>query len=198
MDELLDSVMKTEGIGLYANPPNLQERNNIQKAIFYLRLLDDGSNLLDVKGVIQDTHKILMKGLRNDGGQFSMNLRTATFRGEETTYPTFSDPDLTYSALLFLVDMYNNTKNSVKFLCTFLYLHPFGDGNGRLGKLILSYCLGWRKTSFPTQEKYLLALTSIQKRLPKFGFIDTENKALEMVYIVWNSDTQKLEELLLQ
>jgi len=139
-----------------------------------------------------------MEGIRKDGGQFSTKLRTASFRGEETTYPTFLDQNLTYRALLFLVDLYNNVKNSVKFLFTFLCLHPFGDGNGRLGKIIFSYCLSWRKTTFPSQEKYLDVLTSIQRKLPEFGFIDTETKALEMVYTVWNADTRKLEELLLQ
>lgn len=196
MDRLRESISKTEGIGLWSYPPKHKEHENIKKAILYLQSLDDGSRLLDVEGFIQDTHQILMEGIRKDGGQFSVCLRTASFRGEEIIYPAFADQNLTYAALLFIVDLYNATKNSVKFLFTFLYIHPFGDGNGRLGKLLLSYCSGWEKTFFPPQEQYLIALMSAQKKLPEFGFIDTETKALEMVYTIWNADTLKLEELL--
>jgi len=122
------------------------------------------AQLLD-PSILQETHEILMRNLlagKTAGGKFSTNKRTALVLGNSFNYPTFRTEDIAFAAVTALVDIYNSSathlKNKLsentteetltnifrliaKVLFTFLQLHPFADGNGRLGRLLCSYFL---------------------------------------------------------
>lgn len=124
------------------------------------------SQLLEA-GLIQDIHKELMKGLLDERqtapGKFSKKERIGCMFGNTFHYPRFETEDIAFAAITALVDNYNTSVGEMKaklsadslteetltqifrliakVLFTFLQLHPFADGNGRLGRLLCSYFL---------------------------------------------------------
>ena len=114
--------------------------------------------------LIQRIHSILMKDLlgRNQtaAGRFSTEVRFS-MQGQTFYYPTFKKEDIAIAAIEAWLDNYNDSVRIMKdraesltdetltqifrlvakFVFTFLQLHLFADGNGRLGRLICSYIL---------------------------------------------------------
>ena len=123
--------------------------------------------LIDVDNFVLGLHKTLMNNVMDDSktipGHFSINERSASFKGDRHTYPRFATEVVAYTAIQTLVDKYadileeirkipdepKNEEKKIKymfkcaslFLFGFLTLHPFGDGNGRLARLLCSYSL---------------------------------------------------------
>lgn len=119
--------------------------------------------LLEVDSCILATHKCLMRGLsmKTPGGLFSTEVRQTIADGELHQYPKFETHNDARDAVLRIVDRYNRLCFSIKdqecqdeylfvrnmFKCVvwlfyeLLSLHPFGDGNGRLCRLILNYAI---------------------------------------------------------
>lgn len=123
--------------------------------------------LIDMDAFVIGLHKLLMNGVMDDAktkpGQFSINERNATYKSQLHTYPRFATEELAYTAIQTLVDKYADILDEIKkipdkpvneekkieyffkcaslFLFAFTELHPFGDGNGRLARLLCSYSL---------------------------------------------------------
>ena len=123
--------------------------------------------LIDVDVCILDEHKILMEQVMDGNytkpGSFSTNERKAHFKGIVHKYPRFAQEELVRTAIQTLVDIYVEMVEEIRqipdspdkarekihksfkcvsvFLFGFLTLHPFGNGNGRLARLLCSYSL---------------------------------------------------------
>lgn len=120
--------------------------------------------LLEVDSYILATHERLMRGMsmKTPGGLFSTEVRrTIVSDGEVHQYPKFETHNDARNAVMRIVDRYNMLCFSIRnqehqdeyvfvkniFKCTvwlfheLLSLHPFGDGNGRLCRLVLNYAI---------------------------------------------------------
>ena len=125
----------------------------------------DLDKLLDIKDCIQKAHEILTTDVLSDEmipGQFSTCRRYREFDNKIYHYPHFKTEKIPEEALQSIVDEYHKHlfhrkeeiqkpmslellkkifKVATLFLFTFLHLHPFSNGNGRLGRLLCSYIL---------------------------------------------------------
>ena len=183
----------------------------------------DLDKLLDVKECIQKAHEILTTDVLSDEmipGQFSTRRRYGEFDNEIYHYPHFKTENIAEAAVQSIVDEYHkhlvNIKKEIQkpmtvellkkifkvatsFLFSFLQLHPFSDGNGRLGRLLCSHVLGLF-SPFPTaiynvfsstrHGDYVQALvnariamndTDIQEKI-KNDQVSTENEAINIAY----------------
>ena len=89
---------------------------------------------------IKDWHKVLMRGLINNAGEFSTKQRVLSNIDTQLTHPN----DIVEELELW-VKKYNNIQHLsdiAKSHYHFEMIHPFSDGNGRIGRLIvLAQCL---------------------------------------------------------
>lgn len=119
--------------------------------------------LIEETSFIQDIHKVLMKGVMKQSstpaGEYCTEDRIAEFEGEEHWYPKFDSKEDANKKVTDLVHNYNflvvkiknisakkeKIRNIFKLAAWFFFelisLHPFGDGNGRLCRLLCSYVL---------------------------------------------------------
>ena len=181
------------------SPANVEEQEtvNIRNAYSYLdqevkKEEDELLGLLELK-LVQEVHKIILENVAvqrggTPPGKLSSKRRITTWKGETYEYQNPKDME---SAVNTLLDRYNDLLHSMKSednskqekvyklfkICSwlifeFLDLHPFGDGNGRLCRLLCSYILSVM-TPFPTpiyniwsssrKEDYKQALVDARK-----------------------------------
>lgn len=116
-----------------------QEAKNHQAALGYLfRMLQEGKEVIHEDDILK-LHAILMNGIRPDVGQY----RTHSVRivgSNVVTANYLKVPELMTS----LVRMLNKkSKNVFHHLAIthaqFEQIHPFSDGNGRVGRLLMHY-----------------------------------------------------------
>ncbi len=88
---------------------------------------------------IKNWHFILMQGVREDAGEFSQYQRVIP-----NVKVTLTHPDNIVEELSLWIDRYKNIK-TIKDIASahidFEMIHPFGDGNGRIGRLIMTFHL---------------------------------------------------------
>lgn len=175
--------------------------------------------LIDIDVCILHAHKILMEQVMDDNntkpGSFSTNERKAYFKGILHKYPRFAQEELVHIAIQTLVDKYvamveeirqipdspdkarekiqKSFKCASVFLFGFLTLHPFGDGNGRLARLLCSYSLFtfspfltpiFNVFSSSVNDDYVDALIEARKGLSLPENITTEEEAKEAAIAV--------------
>ena len=85
---------------------------------------------------IKNWHYNLMQGIRKDAGEYSKKIRIIPNTEISTT-----DPDDIKAEIEYWVSKYSGI-NTIEEIATshahFESIHPFGDGNGRVGRLIMS------------------------------------------------------------
>ena len=189
--------------------------------------------LIDVDVFILEVHKILMDKVMDDKntrpGQFSTRERSARFKGELHTYPRFATEELAHITIQTLVDKYADMREEIRkipdrpenekekieksfkcaslFLFGFLTLHPFGDGNGRLARLLCSYSLFtfspfltpiFNVFSPSVNSDYVDALVASRQGLKLPEIICTEQEAMEAALTVLRQKPCDLCSLLIQ
>jgi len=85
---------------------------------------------------IRDWHYNLMQGIRRDAGQYSINIRIIPDAEIATTDPEDIEAEIEY-----WVSKYRGIdaiEGIAKAHAHFESIHPFGDGNGRVGRLIMT------------------------------------------------------------
>ncbi len=85
---------------------------------------------------IRDWHYNLMQGIRRDAGQYSTNIRIIPDTEVATTEPEDIEAEIEY-----WVSKYRGIKavmDIAKAHAHFESIHPFGDGNGRVGRLVMT------------------------------------------------------------
>jgi Fic family protein len=110
-------------------------------------------------------------------------------------------PELVHQEMDALIRWYNKSKDTIyplelalKFHAKFEKIHPFSDGNGRVGRFLLNYIL-MRKGYFPiiirktTRNNYIKALEAADRNrmivLMRYGlkhYKETFNKFYEVYY----------------
>ncbi len=142
---------ETEGVlfsGAIISDKSLKEHLEITNHAAILRSVFNGN----FPGPIDETfikhlHGYLMQGLHNDAGFYSKHERVIRGLDIALTHPKNIPEEMSN-----LISRWQNrSKNSIReiadFHISFELIHPFGDGNGRLGRIIMVYqCL---KYGFP-------------------------------------------------
>jgi len=87
--------------------------------------------------VIREIHRLLMQGVREDGGVYSKHQRGIRGADIMPTHPQDIPEEMGR-----LIRQWNSKKQKnihaiAKFHSDFELIHPFGDGNGRVGRLIM-------------------------------------------------------------
>jgi len=85
---------------------------------------------------IRDWHYNLMQGIRRDAGQYSTKMRIIPEAEVATTNPEDIEAEIEY-----WVSKYRGIESVMEIAkahAHFESIHPFGDGNGRVGRLIMT------------------------------------------------------------
>jgi Fic family protein len=123
---------------------------NLTKKVIRESIKNEPLNIQKIK----NWHFILMQGVREDAGEFSSYQRVIPNVKIALTHPDNIEEELDL-----WMKKYKNTK-TIKDIASahidFEIIHPFGDGNGRIGRLIMTYHL--------VSNGYLPALIDISNK----------------------------------
>jgi Fic family protein len=135
---------KKETEAVIFDKANIKEKSLLEhidvvnySSIFRQILKGDISKKITEQG-IKDIHKSMMQGVREDGGLYSQYQRG--IRGVDIT---LTHPKDIPEEMKFLIRRWDLTKKKdlraiANFHSDFELIHPFGDGNGRVGRLIMA------------------------------------------------------------
>ena len=209
-----------------------QETINVKKAYEHLlekinREEEESDYGLMESSLLKETHRILMENIdlpkgSTKPGEFSKEKRHAEFNGEVYNYPYYPKPgDMEKAVDELLLDRYNVmfdlcTRDGLKefddfyflfktcawLLFELLDLHPFGDGNGRLCRILCSYALS-KLNPFPTpvynvwtescKDDYRQALVDTRKNKGRQPTTLT-TMIIECCYYGWRKFFEALDE----
>lgn len=158
---------------------------------------------------------------KTKAGQFSTESRVTTYKGNIHEYPRFETQQQVFDAVLLVVDRYNKLIHEIKtlpnpvdkltclhkcaawLLFELVSLHPFSDGNGRVSRLLCSYCLQ-SVTPFPTpvysvfsdkvQEDYIDAIVTARNSDDRYP-VDLTCILVESSWKTWHVFMERLKSL---
>jgi Fic family protein len=121
---------------------NISRQNALEMINLYtltskiLKDVSSGKKIIFTEELIQQWHYSLMQGIRTDAGEYSTKIRII----ENSSISTVDPREIQNYMLKWL-----NTANKIKNIrdiasshALFERIHPFGDGNGRLGRIIVA------------------------------------------------------------
>jgi len=137
------TLTKKETEAVLFDKATIKDKSLIEhlEAINHAEILNDIFNGKYKTGITEDTikeiHRDLMKGIRDDAGEYSRQQRG--IRGVSIVLPY---PDDIPEEMNLFCKKIENVKNhpiehTTKMHADFEAIHPFGDGNGRVGRLIM-------------------------------------------------------------
>lgn len=146
------TLPETVSIILHNTVPNkvslreLYEIDNHRHAMEYLLSSDvlDQDFSLDT---MFDTHSILMDRLHHEKGKFKTEENFIKGADFDTTHPSnvFIEMKQWLDNVNYRLEFSNSDKEIIDIVCEshiqFERIHPFADGNGRTGRLIINYLL---------------------------------------------------------
>ena len=126
----------------------------IQHMLAYKYLVSNVKSPLSV-AVVLETHRLLMDGSKTKDGEPVLNGKFRTF-GVNNGVEDYINHALVLPSLQATIDRYNGVSltsdpigTASRLLFEFLTVHPFQDGNGRMGRLLVAYALMQHGTPFP-------------------------------------------------
>ena len=126
----------------------------IQHMLAYKYLVSHVKRPLSV-AVVLETHRLLMDGSKTKDGEPVLNGKVRTF-GVNNGVEDYINHTLVLHSLQATIDKYNGVSltsdpigTASRLLFEFLTVHPFQDGNGRMGRLLVAYALMQHGTPFP-------------------------------------------------
>ncbi|MDR2191531.1 MAG: Fic family protein [Endomicrobium sp.] len=129
-------VFKDDSFKISAKPREIYEAINHKYALNFV--IDNINNPLDERFIIS-VAKIINKNINEIDGFRNSDV---FIRGAEHIPPK---KELIYNKMLYFIDNYNNAKYDSIFSkvafnhIEFEKIHPFADGNGRTGRLLINY-----------------------------------------------------------
>lgn len=89
------------------------------------------------ESLIKELHRVIMQGVRPDAGQYSKHHRA--IRGVDLRLPSPEDIPEEMAALIKKTNKMGKSplEHITEMHASFEAIHPFGDGNGRVGRLIM-------------------------------------------------------------
>ena len=210
---------------------SMDELVNLYKAFSDLNQQSNEDSQMLALDTLTNSHVILMNGLldgKTAPGQFSTRTRQGLFGDKKFKYPTFNAANVTEDVLSALIDDYNSSvfrtkqrmsnkltgvelqkifQSAAKFLFIFLQLHPFSDGNGRLGRLICSYFLElvcpfpssiYNVYSDTEKSDYVKVLVKARKGINFNRTLTTREEGLELYGKLLEHDESELASLIIE
>jgi Fic family protein len=131
----------------------IKDRSLIEhlEATNHASILEDifsgGYNQPITEDLIKEIHKFLMQGIRDDAGEYAKYQRG--IRGVDLILPHPADIPEEMGLFCAKVNCYDEhpVEHIAKMHADFEAIHPFGDGNGRVGRLIM--CIQAINEGFP-------------------------------------------------
>jgi Fic family protein/DNA-binding XRE family transcriptional regulator len=90
------------------------------------------------EALVKDMHRSLLQGVREDAGSYSKYPRVIRGLDIELTHPKDIPEELGHLLRAWNRSSLKTVREIAEFHAQFELIHPFGDGNGRIGRLILA------------------------------------------------------------
>ncbi len=155
-----------ENLFEYENKIPLKNANDVEEVVNYIKALNHGMKRLDEFPMsirlIKEIHAILMEGTRGKEktpGEFKKSQNWIGPVGSTPSTASFIPPPPKEAMeAMGALELYLHKNSDVPLLvsCALIHyqfetIHPFLDGNGRLGRLLITFYLYWKKAlQYPT------------------------------------------------
>jgi Fic family protein len=154
-----------EDIFEYENKIPIKNINDVEEVVNYIKALHHGIQRLNEfpmsVRLIKEIHEILLKGVRGKEktpGEFRKSQNWIGSPGSTLATATFvPPPPKEANDAIGELELFLHKSSDIPLLITcslihyqFETIHPFLDGNGRLGRLLITFYLYWKKAlQFP-------------------------------------------------
>lgn len=155
-----------EDIFEYENQIPVKNVNDVEEVVNYIKALKHGMERLNdfpmSIRLIKEIHAILLEGMRGEDktpGEFKKSQNWIGPAGSNPSTASFIPPP-PHEAMSAMgkLELFLHTDSDIPLLisCALIHyqfetIHPFLDGNGRLGRLLITFFLYWKKAlEYPT------------------------------------------------
>ncbi|AKL97889.1 Fic family protein [Endomicrobium proavitum] len=181
-------VFKDDSFKVSAKPREIYEAINHKYALNFV--IDNLQNEADERFIIEIA-KIINKNINDISGFRNVDV---FIRGAEHIPPK---KEVVQNKMLYFIDNYNNAKHTSIFEkiaynhIEFEKIHPFADGNGRTGRLIINYEL--------LKHNIAPSIIPVEDRSKYFEFLKTSNVENFSIYLedLSKQEAERLKKFLL-